>query len=95
MNIEGVKKPVKYSAWFKKEVSKLSKLRKDVDGLKVEHQAVLQDIEDGEEYAEDLEKAIIELDKQVTATRRELARRFATYDANFRHDAMLDPSLLN
>ena len=86
---------MKYSAWFKKEVSKLSKLRKDVDGLKVEHQAVLQDIEDGEEYAEDLEKAIIELDKQVTATRRELARRFATYDANFRHDAMLDPSLLN
>lgn len=95
MNIEGVKKPVKYSAWFKKEVSKLSKLRKDVDGLKVEHQAVLQDIEDGEEYAEDLEKAIAELDKQVTATRRELARRFATYDANFRHDAMLDPSLLD
>jgi hypothetical protein len=95
MNIEGVKKPVKYSAWFKKEVSKLSKLRKDVDGLKVEHQAVLQDIEDGEEYAEDLEKAIVELDKQVTAKRRELARRFATYDANFRHDAMLDPSLLD
>jgi Skp family chaperone for outer membrane proteins len=95
MNIEGVKKPVKYSAWFKKEVSKLSKLRKDVDGLKVEHQAVLQDIEDGEEYAEDLEKAIVELDKQVTATRRELARRFATYDSNFRHDAILDPSLLD
>ena len=95
MNIEGVKKPVKYSAWFKKEVSKLSKLRKDVDGLKVEHQAVLQDIEDGEEYAEDLEKAIVELDRQVVATRRELARRFATYDANFRHDAMLDPSLLD
>jgi Skp family chaperone for outer membrane proteins len=95
MNIEGVKKPVKYSSWFKKEASKLSKLRKDVDGLKVEHQAVLQDIEDGEEYAEDLEKAIVELDRQVTATRRELARRFATYDANFRHDAMLDPSLLD
>jgi predicted nucleic acid-binding Zn-ribbon protein len=95
MNIEDVKKPVKYSAWFKKEVSKLSKLRKDVDGLKIEHQAVMQDIEDGEEYAEDLEKAIVELDKQVTATRRELARRFATYDANFRHDAMLDPSLLD
>ena len=95
MNIEGVKKPVKYSAWFKKEVSKLSKLRKDVDGLKVEHQAVLQDIEDGEEYAEDLEKAIVELDRQVTATRRELARRFATYDTNFRHDALLDPSLLD
>lgn len=95
MNIEGVKKPVKYSSWFKKEVFKLSKLRKDVDGLKVEHQAVLQDIEDGEEYAEDLEKAIVELDRQVTATRRELARRFATYDANFRHDAMLDPSLLD
>lgn len=95
MNIEGVKKPVKYSAWFKKEVSKLSKLRKDVDGLRVEHQAVLQDIEDGQEYAEDLDKAIVELDKQVTATRRELARRFATYDANFRHDAMLDPSLLD
>jgi len=95
MNIEDVKKPVKYSAWFKKEVSKLSKLRKDVDGLKVEHQAVLQDIEDGKEYSEDLEKAIVELDKQVTATRRELARRFATYDANFRHDAMLDPSLLD
>jgi len=95
MNIEGVKKPVKYSSWFKKEVSKLSKLRKDVDGLRVEHQAVLQDIEDGQEYAEDLDKAIVELDKQVTATRRELARRFATYDANFRHDAMLDPSLLD
>jgi hypothetical protein len=95
MNIEGVKKPVKYSFWFKKEVSKLSKLRKDVDGLRVEHQAVLQDIEDGEEYAEDLEKAIVELDKQATATRRELARRFATYDTNFRHDAMLDPSLLD
>ena len=95
MNIEGVKKPVKYYAWFKKEVSKLSKLRKDVDGLRVEHQAVLQDIEDGEEYAEDLEKAIVELDRQVTATRRELARRFATYDTNFRHDAMLDPSLLD
>jgi predicted nucleic acid-binding Zn-ribbon protein len=95
MNIEDVKKPVKYSAWFKKEFSKLSKLRKDGDGLKVEHQAVMQDIEDGEEYAEDLEKAIVELDKQVTATRRELARRFATYDANFRHDAMLDPSLLD
>jgi hypothetical protein len=56
---------------------------------------VLQDIEDGEEYAEDLEKAIVELDRQVTATRRELARRFATYDANFRHDAMLDSSLLD
>ena len=95
MNIEVVKKPVKYSSWFKKEVSKLSKLRKDVDGLRVEHQAVLQDIEDGQEYAEDLDKAIVELDKQVTATRRELARRFATYDANFRHDAMLDPSLLD
>jgi Skp family chaperone for outer membrane proteins len=95
MNIEDVKKPVKYSAWFKKEVSKLSKLRKDVDGLKVEHQAVMQDIEDGKEYAEDLDKAIVELDKQVTATRRELARRFATYDANFRHDAILDPSLLD
>jgi len=95
MNIEGVKKPVKYSFWFKKEASKLAKLRKDVDGLKVEHQAVIQDIEDGEEYAEDLEKAIVELDRQVTATRRELARRFATYDANFRHDAMLDPSLLD
>jgi hypothetical protein len=95
MNIEGVKKPVKYSFWFKKEASKLAKLRKDVDGLRVEHQAVIQDIEDGEEYAEDLEKAIVELDRQVTATRRELARRFATYDANFRHDAMLDPSLLD
>ena len=95
MNIGGVKKPVKYSFWFKKEASKLAKLRKDVDGLRVEHQAVLQDIEDGEEYAEDLEKAIVELDRQVTATRRELARRFATYDANFRHDAMLDPSLLD
>jgi predicted nucleic acid-binding Zn-ribbon protein len=95
MNIEGVKKPVKYSSWFKKEVSKLSKLRKDVDGLRVEHQAVLQDIEDGQEYAEDLDKAIVQLDKQVIATRRELARRFATYDANFRHDAMLDPSLLD
>jgi len=95
MNIEGVKKPVKYSSWFKKEATKLSKLRKDVDGLRVEHQAVLQDIEDGEEYAEDLEKAIVELDKQATASRRELARRFATYDTNFRHDAMLDPSLLD
>jgi hypothetical protein len=95
MNIEGMKKPVKYSTWFRKEASKLSKLRKDVEGLKVEHQAVLQDIEDGKEYAEDLDKAIVELDKQVTATRRELARRFATYDANFRHDAMLDPSLLD
>ena len=95
MNIGGVKKPVKYSFWFKKEASKLAKLRKDVDGLRVEHQAVIQDIEDGEEYAEDLEKAIVELDRQVTATRRELARRFATYDANFRHDAMLDPSLLD
>jgi hypothetical protein len=95
MNIGGVKKPVKYSFWFKKEASKLAKLRKDVDGLKVEHQSVIQDIEDGEEYAEDLEKAIVELDRQVTATRRELARRFATYDANFRHDAMLDPSLLD
>ena len=95
MNIEGVKKPVKYSSWFKKEATKLSKLRKDVDGLRVEHQAVLQDIEDGEEYAEDLEKAIVELDKQATATRRELARRFATYDTNFRHDAILDPSLLD
>jgi len=95
MNIEGVKKPVKYSSWFKKEATKLSKLRKDIDGLKVEHQAVLQDIEDGKEYAEDLEKAIVGLDKQVTATRRELARRFATYDSNFRHDAMLDPSLLD
>jgi len=95
MDIEGVKKPVKYSSWFKKEVTKLSKLRKDVDGLRVEHQAVLQDIEDGEEYAEDLEKAIVELDKQAAATRRELARRFATYDTNFRHDAMLDPSLLD
>ena len=95
MNIEGVKKPVKYSSWFKKEATKLSKLRKDVDGLKVEHQAVLQDIEDGEEYAKDLEEAIVQLDKQVTATRRELARRFTTYDANFRHDAMLDPSLLD
>jgi len=95
MNIEGVKKPVKYSSWFKKEATKLSKLRKDVDGLRVEHQAVLQDIEDGEEYAKDLEEAIVQLDKQVTATRRELARRFTTYDANFRHDAMLDPSLLD
>jgi uncharacterized protein Yka (UPF0111/DUF47 family) len=95
MNIEGVKKPVKYSSWFKKEATKLSKLRKDVDGLRVEHQAVLQDIEDGEEYAKDLEEAIAQLDKQVTATRRELARRFTTYDANFRHDAMLDPSLLD
>lgn len=95
MNIEGMKKPVKYSSWFKKEATKISKLRKDVDGLRVEHQAVLQDIEDGEEYAEDLEKAIVELDRQVTATRRELARRFATYDANFRHDAMLDSSLLD
>jgi hypothetical protein len=95
MDIEGVKKPVKYSFWFKKEATKLSKLRKDIDGLKVEHQAVLQDIEDGEEYAEDLEKAIVELDKQATATRRELARRFATYDTNFRHDAILDPSLLD
>jgi len=95
MNIEGVKKPVKYSAWFKKEVSKLSKLRKDVDGLKVEHQAVLQDIEDGEEYAKDLESAITQLDQQVTASSRELARRLATYDSNFRHDAILDPSLLD
>jgi len=95
MDIKGVKKPVKYSYWFKQEAFKLSKLRKEIDALKVEHQSVLQDIEDGEEYAEDLEVAIIELDKQVTATRRELARRFATYDANFRHDAMLDPSLLD
>jgi predicted nucleic acid-binding Zn-ribbon protein len=95
MNIQDVTKLVKYSSWFKKEASKLSKLRKDVEALKVEHQAVLQDIEDGEEYAEDLEQAIVQLDKQVTATRRELARRFATYDANFRHDAMLDPSLLD
>jgi predicted nucleic acid-binding Zn-ribbon protein len=95
MNIEGVKKPVKYSSWFKKEATKLSKLRKDVDGLRVEHQAVLQDIEDGKEYAEDLEESISQLDKQLSATRRELARRFATYDANFRHDAMLDPSLLD
>jgi Skp family chaperone for outer membrane proteins len=95
MNIGGVKKSVKYATWFRKEASKLSKLRKDVEALKVEHQAVLQDIEDGEEYAEDLEQAIAQLDKQVTATRRELARRFATYDANFRHDAMLDPSLLD
>jgi Skp family chaperone for outer membrane proteins len=95
MNIEGVKKPVKYSSWFKKEATKLSKLRKDVDGLKVEHQAVLQDIEDGEEYAKDLESAITQLDQQVTASRRELARRFATYDSNFRHDAILDPSLLD
>ena len=95
MDIEGVKKPVKYSTWFRKEASKLSKLRKDVDALKTEHKAVLQDIEDGQEYAEDLEQAIIQLDEQVTATRRELARRFATYDANFRHDAMLDPSLLD
>jgi Skp family chaperone for outer membrane proteins len=95
MNIEDVKKLVKYSSWFKKEASKLSKLREDVEALKVEHQAVLQDIEDGEEYAEDLEQAIVQLDKQATATRRELARRFATYDANFRHDALLDPSLLD
>jgi predicted nucleic acid-binding Zn-ribbon protein len=95
MNIQDVTKLVKYSSWFKKEASKLSKLRKDVEALKVEHQAVLQDIEDGEECAEDLEQAIVQLDKQVTATRRELARRFATYDANFRHDAMLDPSLLD
>ena len=95
MDIKGVKKPIKYSFWFKKEASKLSKLRKEVDALKVEHQSVLQDIEDGEEYAEDLELAIIELDRQVTATRRELARRFSTYDANFRHDAILDPSLLD
>ena len=95
MNIEGVEKPVKYSLWFKREATKLSKLRKDIDGLRVEHQAVLQDIEDGEEYAKDLEESICELDKQLVASRRELARRFATYDANFRHDAMLDPSLLD
>jgi predicted nucleic acid-binding Zn-ribbon protein len=95
MNIEGVKKPVKYSLWFKREATKLSKLRKDIDGLRVEHQAVLQDIEDGEEYAKDLEESICELDKQLAASRRELARRFATYDANFRHDALLDPSLLD
>lgn len=95
MDIKGVKKPVKYSTWFKLEATKLSKLRKDLEALKLEHRAVIQEIEDGEEYAEDLEASIIELDKIVTATRRELARRYATYDANFRHDAMLDPSLLD
>lgn len=95
MNIEGVSKPIKYSSWFKKEASKLSKLRGDIEGLKVEHKAVLQDIEDGKEYAEDLEKSIAYLDKELSGSRRELARRYATYDANFRHDAMLDPSLLD
>lgn len=90
-----MKPSVKYSAWFKREASKLAKMRRDVEALKIEHQSVVNDIEDAEEYREDLEKAITEFDKLINTTRRELARRFATYDTNFRHDVMLDPSLLD
>lgn len=90
-----MKKDVKYTTWFKGEATKLSKFCKEIQALRNEHKAVIQDIEDGEEYAEDLEIAIIEMDKQASASRRELARRYATYDANFHHDALLDPSLLD
>lgn len=90
-----MKKPVKYLPWFKKQATELAKLRKEVEALRVERQAVLQEIEDGKEYAEDLENAINVLDADANKRRRELARRFASYDMNFRHDAMLDPSLLD
>lgn len=90
-----MKKPVKYLGWFKKEATSLSKLRKEVEALRIERQAVLQEIEDGKEYASDLENAIQVLDNEANKRRRELARRFASYDMNFKHDAMLDPSLLD
>ena len=90
-----MKKPVKYLAWFKKEATALTRLRKEVEALRIERQAVLQEIEDGKEYAGDLENAIQVLDNEANKRRRELARRFASYDMNFRNDAILDPSLLD
>lgn len=90
-----MKKPVKYLGWFKKEANALTKLRREVEALRIERQAVLQEIEDGKEYADDLENAIQVLGHEADQRRRELARRFASYDSNFRHDAMLDPSLLD
>jgi len=90
-----MKKPVKYLAWFKREATALARLRKEVEALRIERQAVLQEIEDGKDYVSDLENAIQVLDNDANKRRRELARRFASYDMNFRHDAMLDPSLLD
>lgn len=90
-----MKKPVKYLGWFKKEATLLNKLRREVEALRIERQAVLQEIEDGKEYVADLENAIQVLDNEANKRRRELARRFASYDSNFRHDAMLDPTLLD
>lgn len=90
-----MEKPVKYLGWFKKQATELAKLRKEVEALRIERQAVLQEIEESKEYAEDLENAIQILDDQANKRRRELARRFASYDMNFRNDALLDPSLLD
>jgi Skp family chaperone for outer membrane proteins len=90
-----MRKPVKYLGWFKKQANGLQKMRRDLEALRIEHRAVLQEIDDGKEYANDLENAIQVLDAEVNKLRRELARRFASYDMNFRNDAMLDPSLLD
>lgn len=87
-------KPVKYQGWFKKQALLLNRLRRETEALRVEHKAVLDDIEAGKEYAQDLENALQVLDAETNRRRRELARRFASYDSNFRHDALLDPSLL-
>lgn len=88
-------KPIKYKAWFKRQANELIKLRKDVEAMRIEHKAVLEDVEEGKEYAKDLENSIQVFDNQANKLRRELAKRFASYDMSFRNDALLDPSLLD
>jgi len=90
-----MEKPVKYLGWFKKQATLINKLKTETEALRMEHKAVLQDIEAGKEYAQDLENALQVLDAETVRRRRELARRFASYDANFRNDVLLDPSLLD
>jgi len=91
-----VKKPlsVKYLPWFKKEASKIVRMRAEIQGLRIERQAVLQEIEDAKDYNADLEQAIIVLEREMNTRRLELAKRFASYDENFRHDVLMDPTLL-
>ena len=89
-----MKTPVKYQGWFKQQAGLIRKLKIETEALRVEHKAVLQDIEAGKDYAHDLENALQVLDAEFNRRRKELAKRFATYDVNFKNEVLLDPTLL-
>ena len=71
------------------------RLKAEIQAFRVERQSINQQIEEAKDYVSNLEQAIIVCEKEFESRRKELARRFASYDSNFKQDAMLDPSLLN